>query len=215
MNNAESLPPNVNVKFIFRHSIRHNIKHGDSYENACLTNEGIALAQSFGKSIEYRIGYVASSDIKRCVQTLENILVARNESKKINISHDILGSVHIKEYQLANQTISLLGKLRNVIFCMQQNDLPGLNNIEICAKILLDYIFTNGNELETIDLFCTHDFQLAILAAVLFQYATNEFSIQTELWPMMMEGMLLYGTRNKFTCVWRDCKKNFVNFLLE
>ena len=76
---------------------------------------------------------------------------------------------------------------------------------------MLDYIFENGNEKNKVDLFCTHDFQMAILYAHLFDFASSRKSIEKNKWPMMLEGMIFWGNRKHFWCSWRNEIKEFEN----
>lgn len=76
---------------------------------------------------------------------------------------------------------------------------------------MLDYIFDNGNIENTVDLFCTHDFQMAILYAYLFDFGKIKDDFIKNKWPMMLEGMIIWGARNHFWCSWRNEVKEFIN----
>ena len=89
--------------------------------------------------------------------------------------------------------------------------MEGFNSIQESAKIMLDYMFSNGNLENTVDLYCTHDFQMAILYAYLFDFASTRKSIENNKWPMMLEGMILWGEKNHFWCSWRNEIRQFVN----
>ena len=144
--NAKKIPNGINCKFIFRHSIRHPIKTKENFEEALLTDEGIEFAKSFGEFLDYEIGYVASSGVIRCIQTLEYILSMRKNDIQIEICKENLEKVHISDDFLAEKTMKSLKKLRLVINRMQQEDLTGFNNLNYCAKKILDYIFQTGNK---------------------------------------------------------------------
>lgn len=82
-----------NLKLIMRHSIRGDIRKGDSSYDIPLTREGRILAKNFAKNLKFRLNDIYTSKVGRCVETSEIIL---NEYKKIN-------SVHfekIKEFNL-------------------------------------------------------------------------------------------------------------------
>ena len=98
-----------------------------------------------------------------------------------------------------------------IIHKLSTDGLPGFNTIEDAAKIMLDFIFANGNDGNTVDLFCTHDFQMAILYAYLFDFTASEEELKYNKWPMMLEGMVFWGTRSHFWCSWRDEIKEFMN----
>ena len=74
-------------------------------------------------------------------------------------------------------------------------------------------MFANGNKENSVDLFCTHDFQMAILYAGLFNFAETKDSIINNKWPMMLEGMIFWGNRNHFWCAWRGEVKEYKNYM--
>ncbi len=209
---AEKVPLGENCKIIFRHSIRGKIESGVGREVE-LTNEGVELARSFGKHLEYDIGFVASSSCKRNIQTCEEILFGKNTDKKIVIAPNELEGPQTKNRELSDKVFEELNfKSDEIIFRLNNESLPGFNSIGFATKIMLDFIFSNGNEKNTADLFCTHDFQMAILYSGLFNFGKTKESIQQNKWPMMLEGMILWGTRNHFWCSWRNEIKEFVNY---
>ena len=99
-----------------------------------------------------------------------------------------------------------------IIFRMNNENLPGFNSVEVATKIMIDFIFSNGCKKNTVDLFCTHDLQMAVLYSGLFGFGKTKDSIFQNKWPMMLEGMILWGERNHFWCSWRNEIKEFVNF---
>lgn len=70
---AAKVPAGNNCKIIFRHSIRGKIDSGVGREVE-LTDEGTELARSFGRHLEYDVGFVASSSCRRNIKTCEEIL---------------------------------------------------------------------------------------------------------------------------------------------
>lgn len=108
-----------------------------------------------------------------------------------------------EQYNFANNEI---------IYQMKKDCLPGFNSVEDATKIMVDFMFANGNKENSVDLFCTHDFQMAILYAGLFNFAETKDSIINNKWPMMLEGMIFWGNRNHFWCAWRGEVKEHNNF---
>ncbi|MBR7063756.1 MAG: hypothetical protein IKI31_01165 [Treponema sp.] len=208
-NGAAQVPQKENSKIIFRHSIRGEIKQGVGVEVE-LTNEGIKLAKSFGRGIDCDIGFVASSSCKRNIQTTKNVLLGKGVEKEIVVASKELEGPQTQDSKLSGKLFEEL-KYNNeeIIFCMNNEKLPGFNSIEESAKIMLDFIFANGNKANTVDLFCTHDLQMAILYAHLFGFGKTRESIAENKWPMMLEGMILWGERNHFWCSWREDVKEF------
>jgi len=208
---AAKIPNNANCKIIFRHSIRESIDLGD-IRKAILTNEGIEFARSFGRNIDYRIGFVGSSSCERNIQTCEEILngcgytrpinQAKNELELPQVSNRELSDKIFKDYRFENARI---------IYELNNGGLHGFNSLGKASNIMLDYIFDNGNIENTVDLFCTHDFQMAILYAYLFDFVKIKDDFIKNKWPMMLEGMIMWGARNHFWCSWRNGVKEFIS----
>lgn len=211
-NGATQVPENANCKIVFRHSIRGDIKDGTIGREIQLTNEGIELARHFGRELRYDIGFIASSSCGRNVQTCRELLFGRNEIKDICEAPDELECPQMKDQKVSDKIFEEFNYQSDVIIHkLKTEGLPGFNTIEEASKIMLDFIFANGNEANTVDLFCTHDFQLAILYAYLFDFSASKEELEYNKWPMMLEGMLFWGTRNHFWCAWRSQIKKFTN----
>ena len=80
-------------------------------------------------------------------------------------------------------------------------------------KRIIDFVFNTGNKGSCIDLYCTHDFHIGMLLAVMFDDIDTIDNLAAN-WPNMLEGMLLYGTRESFYCLWRGKTKYFRNYLI-
>lgn len=207
---ASKVPVGQNCKIIFRHSIRGKIESGVGRE-VSITDEGIELCKSFGRNLQYDIGYVASSTCLRNIQTCENILLGKGQNRNIVKAPNEMEYPHIKDSFISNKIFEEL-KFNNqeIIFKLKNEGLEGFNSIQESAKIMLDYMFSNGNLENTVDLYCTHDFQMAILYAHLFDFTSTRKSIENNKWPMMLEGMIFWGEKNHFRCSWRNEIRDFV-----
>ncbi len=209
---ATHVPKRANCKIVFRHSIRGNIKNGTFGREVLLTNEGIELARSFGRGLRYNIGFFASSSCDRNIQTCNEILLGKGVKKKLIIASKELEAPQIKDRCVSDKVFADYNYRSDVIIHKLVTDgLPGFYSIEETAKIMLDFIFAYGNEANTVDLFCTHDFQMAILYAYLFDFTSSEEELEYKKWPMMLEGMIFWGKRNHFWCSWRGQIKEFIN----
>lgn len=76
--------------------------------------------------------------------------------------------------------------------------------------MILNYIFSTGNEANKLDMYCTHDLQLAMLNSALF-YSKSSIEDIEHHWPKMLEGMFFWGKREDFSCVWRGRIKRYIN----
>lgn len=207
---AEYIPQNANVKMIFRHSYRDPFVKEKDYQTMPLNEYGIRKAQDLGKSIEYHIGEMYSSELQRCIQTLKYM----TNSDRITIAADYLTSVFTYDNKLADEQIELLGSLKKVIIELKTEEtLPGFYPINETVKRMIDFVFSTGNRDHSIDLYCTHDFHIGMMLAVMYD-DINTIETLSANWPNMLEGMLLFGTRKSFYCLWRGQKKYFYNYLI-
>ena len=211
-NATKKNPENANCKIIFRHSIRGKIDSGVG-RKVKLTDEGVELARFFGRNLETEIGFVASSSCDRNIQTCEEILLNAKCKREIIIAPNELEGPQTKDKGLSDKVFEQYNFANNeIIYQMKKDCLPRFNSVEDATKIMLDFMFANGNKENSVDLFCTHDFQMAILYAGLFNFAETKDSIINNKWPMMLEGMIFWGNRNHFWCAWRGVIKEFINF---
>ncbi len=205
-----AVPSESNCKIIFRHSIRSNIINPECCEKVELTNEGIVLSRWFGSNIDEEIGYIASSSCKRNIDTCKYILEGKCITKEIVIASNELEWPQAKDLELSSKVFKQYNfECTTIIHKLKTETLPGFNNIKATSKIILDYIFNTGGNKNNIDLYCTHDFQMAILYAELFDYDPIQKNIK---WPMMLEGMIFWGKREHFWCAWRNEIKEFINY---
>lgn len=211
-NATKKIPENANCKIIFRHSIRGKIDSGVG-RKVKLTDEGVELARFFGRNLETEIGFVASSSCDRNIQTCEEILLGAKCKREIIIAPNELEGPQTKDKGLSDKVFEQYNFANNeIIYQMKKDCLPGFNSVEDATKIMVDFMFANGNKENSVDLFCTHDFQMAILYAGLFNFAETKDSIINNKWPMMLEGMVFWGNRNHFWCAWRGEVKEYNNF---
>ena len=210
---AACVPEGANCKIVFRHSIRGDIKDGTVGREVQLTNEGIELARSFGRGLDYCVGVVASSSCDRNVHTCREMLAGKQEERaNILIAPNELEGPQTKDREVSDKVfVDMNYRSDRIIHKLKMEGLLGFNSIELASKIMLDFIFANGNEPNTVDLFCTHDFQMAILYAYLFDFSSSEEELRYNKWPMMLEGMIFWGDREHFWCSWRGEIKEFVN----
>ncbi len=212
-NATKKIPENANCKIIFRHSIRGKIDSGVG-RKVKLTDEGVELARFFGRNLETEIGFVASSSCDRNIQTCEEILLGAKCKREIIIAPNELEGPQTKDKGLSDKVFEQYNFANNeIIYQMKKDCLPGFNSVEDATKIMVDFMFANGNKENSVDLFCTHDFQMAILYAGLFNFAETKDSIINNKWPMMLEGMIFWGNRNHFWCAWRDEVKEYNNYM--
>lgn len=201
--NAKRIPHNKNIKMIFRHSFRDPFVGENDYRTMPLNEYGIQQAKDLGKAIEYPLGGVYSSSLKRCKQTLKYM----TNNSKIIVVPEFLTKVFTYDSELADQQIRRLGSLKKAVIELKKaNTLPGFYSLDIIVNNILDFVFSTGNKEHSIDLYCTHDFHIGMILAYLFEDINNLDDMQDN-WPRMLEGILLYGSRDAFYCFWRGKSK--------
>jgi broad specificity phosphatase PhoE len=205
---AELCPDNKNVKMILRHSIRHNIAKGEAGNDVNLMPEGKIMARRLGESLDRSIGSISSSLTPRCVDTCNEIISGYKQnyigSKLEIIQTKLLQEPQIRDEIEAGKLFSRIG-IDGIFKGLILNEkLQGMYDLDTSVKRLLDYVFSIGNNQNEVDIFCTHDFQLVML--LLFFFGINEEHYNCLLngkWPLMLEGMFLWGSRNDFNLIWR------------
>lgn len=207
---AKNIPENVNIKMIFRHSFRDSFLGEKDYQTMPLNEYGILKAIELGSEIEYPIGNLYSSKLERCVQTLRYM----TKSDKITIVPEYLTTVFTYDNEIADTQIKLLGSLKKVIIELKKGvTIPGFYPINVTVKKIIDFLFKGNSKKCCIDLYCTHDFHIGMLLVVMFDEIDSVDDL-VDNWPNMLEGMLLYGERDSFYCLWRGKMKYFRNYLI-
>lgn len=228
---AAKIPDSENAAVFMRHSERYTDPVDGNYDNLLLTPNGIKMANETGASLDRQIRFLRCSPIERCRQTIcETIRTVQKEYTK-NIHYDSDGNPLIKEI---TEFKELLGD-PSPIECggvgwfeyfhyLQEHDINATRGIslESEAKRILDTFFEETLDLKenistvqnskTLDLVCSHDGHVVILASALFNLKTE--TVWTEQWCSYAEGIFFYGNRKDFTAMWRNQTKRFKNFLL-
>lgn len=210
---ARTIPECVNAKLVIRHSIRQPLRTNENPYMVPLTDEGICLARHFGRGLNISLGYVLTSRALRCIQTVESIIEGSFSDSVMYESIDMIrlcASNEVDNSILLQRGISakrLIAQINSEI------EIPGLLSINQIVKNHLDIIFSNGGAYGTLDVFCTHDFQMMVLLSSLFDKVSDIDSIRL-VWPRMLEGFFFWGERNDFYCSWRNRTKHYVGLLM-
>lgn len=210
---AESLPE-CNVKLFMRHSIRFDNPINGDYTQLLLTPEGIELARKMGSAIDRPLGECAASPVKRCVQTVKFI------AEGMNGNYDSGWKTRkVHEYKAFGTLLGDPGPEESggvgwnkYFHYLQTGNIEGSRGItlEMEATPVLDGIFSFNGSPGTLDIICSHDSHVVILASALFNLRTG---LDGHSWCRYTEGLFLYGTRDDFTAVWRGQTKHFHNYL--
>ena len=204
---ALKLPKDINVKVYMRHSIRFDDPVDGDYSNLLLTPEGIAIANRIGKNLDVPIGRIYASPVQRCVQTATEIArgagITEPGIERIEAFAAIKGLRHAQED---------LGIGWYQFYYGLQRDLPeytGGVSLDEVALPIIDAVFSVPATEGKLDLICSHDGHVVILASELFDLRTG---IKGENWCGFTEGIFFCGTRDDFTAYWRGKEKRFKNW---
>jgi len=205
---ANLCPDNENIKLIIRHTIRYDIGKGEAGNDVELRPEGRIMAWRLGESLGKSIGSISSSLTPRCIDTCKEIISGYNQTHNSS-TLEIIRTKFLQEPQIedeieAGKTFFSLGVEGIFRGFISNEKLPGMYDLDTSVKRLLDYVFSTGNNKNEIDIFCTHDFQLVML--LLYFFGVNEENFNNLLngkWPLMLEGMFLWGNRTDFNIIWR------------
>ncbi len=226
---AKEIPDGVNTVAFIRHAERYTNPPDGDYSNLMLTPNGIKMANDIGSSIDRKIGIMRSSPVGRCMQTVQEIIkcVPDNFKPDNDISND-------KEKLTSHSFCHIQGDPRpkeqggvgwyEYFHFLQIHDTQGSRGItlEQETKTILDAIFSQTldskqrpaqTEKGMLDIICTHDSHIVIMASALFGLKTQ--TDWSEEWCKWAEGLFFFGTRNNFTAFWRGQKKEFSNYLMQ
>jgi len=210
---AKLCPEDTNIKLIIRHSIRPHMEIVDGkLQDVSLTAEGAVLARQLGASLELSPGSLVYSPCTRCKQTCEEIVNGFSEQNKISdlsyelFSSKVFSSSHVKD---GKKCFDNFKELKNEgVFKKYANgeELEGQYGLRDSVTPMLDCIFATGNKPLTIDIFCTHDFQMSLFLLGFFGCGQENQAKILENWPKMLEGIFLWGRRDQFYAAWRGEK---------
>jgi hypothetical protein len=158
---AELCPDGHNIKMLIRHSIRQDVRDDAGLE---------AIAQ-------------LTREEKKWLNVLEN----HSKYNHDIIETEMLQRPHCKNVQEEHSTWEKIGM--NGIFdgFAKNTDMSGIYDLETSVNLMVNYLFETGNKNNSIDIFCTHDFQLAMLLLFLME----------GIWNINKNYLMYYGeTRN-------------------
>ena len=206
---ALKLPADTNIKVYMRHSIRFDNPVNGDYSNLLLTPEGIEIANRIGANLDVPIGRFFASPVKRCVQTATEI--ARGAGIVEPEIEGVKPFAHIEG--LGPALDSGIGWYQ--FYYGLQNGIPEYTagiTLDDAALPIINAIFSIPESDSKLDLICSHDGHVVILASALFDLKTG---LEGENWCNFTEGIFFHGTRADFTAYWRGETKRFTNWKMD
>jgi len=204
---AAELPDGRNVKLFMRHAERYDNPVDGDYSGLLLTPEGIRAARDIGKSLDRPLGRLFSSSVERCRQTVREIAagsgIASPEIVSMEIYSGSAGAYRAQAELRVGWYQYFYGLQRNLPEYTGESTLYGE------ASPIVDAIFAEPGEDGKLDLICSHDSHVVVLASALFGMRTG---IHGENWCRYAEGIFFTGVREDFTAYWRGERKRFLNW---
>jgi hypothetical protein len=178
----ELAPLEQHVSLLVRHSIRFPINLPEETWLASLTPAGIQLAEEFGawlapRRCPYR---VMTSPVGRCIETSRSIIRGANWPNPVVIDQRLGFPFIEKGWQRLNT-----------------DGTP----VEIPHEALevLDYLLKDTTHAAGLNLFVSHDGNIAFMATALLGEPITE-----ENWPDFLEGMAFWREKGAVRIAWRD-----------
>lgn len=188
----ELAPLDHHVALLVRHSIRFPINVPEETWLASLTSEGIQLAEEFGAWLAPRRSpyRVMTSPVGRCVETSRSVIRGANWPNPVVIDQKLGFPFIEKGWQRVNSDGSL-------------------TEIPHEALEVLDYLLEDTTHAAGLNLFVTHDGNIAFMVMALLGEPITE-----ENWPAFLEGMAFWREQEALRIAWRgkvyDLKKQNV-----
>ncbi len=179
------------ISVLLRHSIRENIINRDSLRNAQLTPEGEKLAYEFGKLLpKDRLIRIFHSPISRCKDTAELIYQGIRDSHGSGLmigERDFLGGTYILKGHLIFDLFTDHGVSGFVEKWFRGGfDKTILHPPKRARNDMINSLIQcNQNNSKEIDLHVSHDLNIILFKAVLFDVFSEDFK-----WPEFMEGVI-------------------------
>ena len=199
LESVDQLPSGKPITLFTRHSIRELATDAVVSYKLPLTEEGVLLANQWGRAIELPIADVYSSPIHRCIDTGKAMLDGANHSLDIKVTP------LLTEPGCYVQNMSKVGKhfleLGPVSFIDQHfnKSWEGMLSLEEGCAVLLKHLFESEGGAGTLTIHVTHD---TIVAPFIYHLMGCDH-IRQDDWPWMLEGAFLWFDEKKVHWIWR------------
>ena len=204
---AKYLPGYSAFKVFMRHSIRFDNPPDGNYDNLLLTPEGIRAAEEIGRNLDLPIGRLYSSRVGRCVQTVRTIARANGIEQPVIHTEKPYSFLKYASYPFEVMGVGwyeyYYGLQRGI------DKYTGGYTARDEAEPIIDKIFEDEGEPGTLDIICSHDSHLVVLASALFDLKTG---LKGENWVGYTEGLFLWGSREDFHARFRGEERHFRNW---
>ena len=227
---AKLIPDNENTVLFMRHAERYTNPPDGNYSYLLLTPDGIKEANNLGAAIDRKVRTVMSSPVERCRQTIKEIV--RCIPQKFAPDEAISENSDVKTEKEFGRFIGNPDPIEKggvgwyqFFHYLQVHDTVSARGVtsEQETKRIIDAIFrctldserkaASDDSNATLDIICSHDGHVVVLAGDLFGLRTDKDGWSEE-WCKYAEGIFFTGTRKDFTAYWRGQKKRFVDYYM-
>lgn len=181
LTDIERIPRDRPVALLMRHSNRYPIIDPAKNYEVGLTEEGVQLAEQFGKFLSSRFmpGRVMSSPVTRCVDTAAAIARGAGWTAAV-VPHHLLSHDHIA----SAWSLAELGR------CAGEAPAEVLATLELLLK--------SDRGTPVLEVMVTHDTIVGAVAACVLNA-----SIVGNDWPLFLEGIFLWEAEDGVHALWR------------
>lgn len=194
------LPQCSPAALLMRHSVREEIPEGTYGMDVPLTEEGVLLAEDFGRILGPRIGSVHTSPVPRCVETAEAIVRGTGLSRTIKHEPTLGGpGAFVTDPSLAGPTYLKLGAVGMAQALVRGEELPGFNKPAEAVTVIVQYLLSSLSQPGHTSVHVTHDAILAVVVGRLVGWMPT-----TSDWPDFLEAALLHSNgKRKLAISWK------------
>lgn len=199
------LPAAEPVHLFTRHSVRELAKDGFADYRLPLTEEGVAMARSWGAALGRPLARISSSPVGRCVDTAQAMMEGAMEAGLLAAPMEIERSMVLVEPGCYVEDVAAVGphfmKLGALGFINHHisDGLEGLLSPDAGRQKLLGFLQARQPEPGTLAVHVSHD--TIIVAFVANLLGLGQVSEQD--WPWMMEGVWLWFDDRELHWIWR------------
>lgn len=174
------------VCLLMRHAEKQLISDDPFGNDVGLTDDGITNTKRLEKKLQPYIGYVASSPLKRCVDTAE--ILSKNKSIH---KTQLLGDPGIFIENPVQAGKIFLNKspqiIANHLLSVETNPDGFCRSTSDTISNLINQVIKMGSASSLLSVFVTHDIILAIIVA--FYFSETDAA---HVWPCYLEGLLFW-----------------------
>lgn len=196
-----SVPEDVPVAVLLRHSVRPPLAELDSGHSVPITEDGVRLARRLGSLMGLRLRSLHASPLIRCVQTASAL--AEGAGLDLAVEQDrLLGDpgCYVLDGRMAFANWKGLGHEEVMAHLVAgQSALPGMAAPEEAARFLVHHMLAAAGARAGFHVFVTHDSLVTATAARMLREPLGRAA-----WPWYLEGALFWREGEEVHVAYRE-----------